>query len=568
MPSRSHNPWQTESSHVPEVASDLDHHEKQAEKASSKLTNLDSSPRTPAVGISKNSLSSAFLKSLNSSKNNGNPLPDKTLKSMSKKTGSSFKDVRVHNGKEAHLMNKEINAKAFTYGNDIYFKEGHFQPDSKEGQRLIAHELVHTRQQTSKIHRAPEISAGSPTGNYIFEKNKALPEGFLKLLRNLCSDGPLNDSELDQLRLYSIRNRGSVSQVEKLLMAAALKPALLNTIINGGDRFIISMLDIERRHRQKVRSIGQNSMPPHLIQLIADSHQAINNFNFFEFYDIYNQIQSTAAEAIFAEVENRHKKHAADLIAFAQSKNISLTDVLKAMIYGASDHSNWDKIMSGMTYGVVTDAGHADASKIISGDLKIDALSDSAYQEVVGGGSAAYISFGYTDMQKGDTLYLRKSMSLESLTDRSIIFHEFIHGIEEHKIASNRIEQMNQIDDEIIAYRAQMSYALGQISSAPVTEQDSMIQEFSVNLELPFYRFSLILEAQKNAATYQPIVEKIFKMHNSAYTTANIIHLMSLDEPTLLLFLRLALASEDVYTLSGYTWQDGMKGESINDFVN
>lgn len=55
--------------------------------------------------------------------------------------------VRVHDNAAAHQTSKELNAKAFTVGNDIYFGKNQFHPETKEGQGLIAHELTHVMQQ-------------------------------------------------------------------------------------------------------------------------------------------------------------------------------------------------------------------------------------------------------------------------------------------------------------------------------------------------------------------------------------------------------------------------------------
>jgi hypothetical protein len=45
-------------------------------------------------------------------------------------------------------MASALGAQAFTLGNDIFFGEHRFQPQTPSGQRLLAHELVHTIQQT------------------------------------------------------------------------------------------------------------------------------------------------------------------------------------------------------------------------------------------------------------------------------------------------------------------------------------------------------------------------------------------------------------------------------------
>src|SRR5439155_10052591 len=47
----------------------------------------------------------------------------------------------------------------FTIGSDVHFNSGEFAPGTKEGDRLLAHELTHTVQgQRSGIQRKPEES--------------------------------------------------------------------------------------------------------------------------------------------------------------------------------------------------------------------------------------------------------------------------------------------------------------------------------------------------------------------------------------------------------------------------
>ncbi|MFD2567829.1 eCIS core domain-containing protein [Pseudotenacibaculum haliotis] len=61
--------------------------------------------------------------------------------------GADFSNVRIHTDSEAVQMSQDIGAQAFTHGNDIYFNKGKYDPNSKEGKHLLAHELTHTIQQ-------------------------------------------------------------------------------------------------------------------------------------------------------------------------------------------------------------------------------------------------------------------------------------------------------------------------------------------------------------------------------------------------------------------------------------
>lgn len=55
--------------------------------------------------------------------------------------------VRIHTGPDAAREVGRLSAKAFTVGNHIAFAPGEYQPETPEGQELIAHELAHVAQQ-------------------------------------------------------------------------------------------------------------------------------------------------------------------------------------------------------------------------------------------------------------------------------------------------------------------------------------------------------------------------------------------------------------------------------------
>jgi hypothetical protein len=84
---------------------------------------------------------------LNTTKGSGNPLPDESRSFMESRFGANFSDVNVHAGNQANILNRSINAQAFTHGSDIYFGEGKYNPESRQGKHLLAHELTHVVQQ-------------------------------------------------------------------------------------------------------------------------------------------------------------------------------------------------------------------------------------------------------------------------------------------------------------------------------------------------------------------------------------------------------------------------------------
>lgn len=79
----------------------------------------------------------------------GQPLPRSTRNEMESAFGADFGGARIHTNQQAGVAARDINASAFTVGQDIYFGEGQYQPDTKQGKHLLAHELTHTLQQAN-----------------------------------------------------------------------------------------------------------------------------------------------------------------------------------------------------------------------------------------------------------------------------------------------------------------------------------------------------------------------------------------------------------------------------------
>jgi hypothetical protein len=74
--------------------------------------------------------------------------------------GQDFSDVNVHTDSQSDELNKQLGAKAFTTGNDIFFRSGAYNPGNSDGQRLISHELTHVAQQGAaqeSLGRPPSV---------------------------------------------------------------------------------------------------------------------------------------------------------------------------------------------------------------------------------------------------------------------------------------------------------------------------------------------------------------------------------------------------------------------------
>jgi len=86
---------------------------------------------------------------INSARGGGQALDGATQEEMGSAMGQDFSNVRVHTSSESDQLNQDLGAKAFTTGQDVFFRDGAYNPNSGSGQELIAHELTHVVQQSS-----------------------------------------------------------------------------------------------------------------------------------------------------------------------------------------------------------------------------------------------------------------------------------------------------------------------------------------------------------------------------------------------------------------------------------
>ncbi|NEO83833.1 MAG: DUF4157 domain-containing protein [Spirulina sp. SIO3F2] len=122
--------------------------------------------------------SSELESSINRAKGGGQALDAGLQQSMGSAMGADFSGVKVHTDSTSDQLNQSIQARAFTTGSDVFFKEGEYNPSSKGGQELIAHELTHVVQQGAAgagVQRSSDIVVqrwlkDGKTGNVMNEK--------------------------------------------------------------------------------------------------------------------------------------------------------------------------------------------------------------------------------------------------------------------------------------------------------------------------------------------------------------------------------------------------------------
>ncbi|MCC5938907.1 MAG: DUF4157 domain-containing protein [Lunatimonas sp.] len=206
-----------------------------AQKSTDEEAQRQEEEEVQARGSSGGRLHPAVEHGISSSKGMGSPLGTSERKHMESGFGADFSGVNIHTDSHAVQLSRELGAQAFTHGNDIFFNEGKYNPGSKDGQHLLAHELTHTLQQGASkpnVQRqasnpAPAVSVddipASPHGKISEEGGSYKMElNNFKVKRNLSAmwDGPdykLPKSGERSTRQISVWNRSVREDVRQII---------------------------------------------------------------------------------------------------------------------------------------------------------------------------------------------------------------------------------------------------------------------------------------------------------------------------------------------------------------
>lgn len=112
----------------------------------------------------------------------GEPLSESVKLFFGNRLGRDFTDVRIHTGVKANQAAQSIDARAYTLGSDVVFGSGEYRPDTREGKRLLAHELTHTVQQDMNSSKADNLVQRQAT------ESEEVPAGDIAGTTCACSD--------------------------------------------------------------------------------------------------------------------------------------------------------------------------------------------------------------------------------------------------------------------------------------------------------------------------------------------------------------------------------------------
>ena len=110
----------------------------------------------------------------------GHAMPQGLRQDMEGRFGHDFSRVRLHTGSAAEQSAHDVDALAYTVGRNVVFGSGAYDPHSRGGQRLLAHELAHVVQQgegTPLVQRVTTRGAGGCASLDSIDEDENGPKG-------------------------------------------------------------------------------------------------------------------------------------------------------------------------------------------------------------------------------------------------------------------------------------------------------------------------------------------------------------------------------------------------------
>ena len=79
------------------------------------------------------------------------PVDNQTLDEFYNETEMNLDYAIIHTGSYADELTRSLHTLALTVGEDIYFRNKAYKPETEEGRKILAHELTHIHQQKKDI---------------------------------------------------------------------------------------------------------------------------------------------------------------------------------------------------------------------------------------------------------------------------------------------------------------------------------------------------------------------------------------------------------------------------------
>lgn len=304
------------------------------------------------------SVSSQMEGRLNSMQGGGQVMPDGLRNMMERGFNRDFSQVRLHTDSEAASLSSSINAKAFTHGNDIYFNQGQFSPNTSEGQKLMAHELTHVVQGGGKVGRDTD---NDPCNSHYVDNNNNKVEYMGN--NKQCNYYPVNRTLLKSMidnAINALDSVGSDTYITNLFHYCFVNPltcpngidySSFVSVVRSKYTTIKNSIDTEKVIDGENLRCGGPTTPGYAI-LGCTSYDSKNNNVIFIDKNIINSLYPNDSSAVYHTIihEIAHEKAGAhDYVYFSEVSKYSGNTLSNPLTNNADSYSTFAEFVHNRT---------------------------------------------------------------------------------------------------------------------------------------------------------------------------------------------------------------------------
>jgi hypothetical protein len=156
-------------------------------------------------------------------------------------SGADLQGIRVHHDAQAATQARVQRALAYTVGSDIYFAAGRYQPHTREGQRLLFHEIAHVRQQRATgpmVQRKDDPEPANVSASEIFPYKKGDRVQLASLVPPTVLDIMVTGAKLKKLAGEATKEDvEKAKRLRRILNATRTTPAIARVTQADADTF-------------------------------------------------------------------------------------------------------------------------------------------------------------------------------------------------------------------------------------------------------------------------------------------------------------------------------------------
>ena len=426
----------------------------------------------------------------------GQPLDREVTAYMEPRFGYDFSSVRVHSGTTAEQSARDLEASAYTVGKDIVFARGQYAPHSTEGRELIAHELTHVVQQSNNKSVLARRRAPGHSDSVEFRVGIEISAALANAAKRIVAGGVTKD-ELKGLRSVALSDE-TIDHEERGFLAGLLDPANASQVAGGGTSFVFTTVSIDA-HLAEVADLERPLADEAVSMAAMGKFISVVAGEPAEF-EKYKRDEANAVLAQMTRLVGRSREpKLRSVVAYAGAHGVQTPLLLTAMLAAASDSTAGDMLMAATVYAVAAAVNHQLQNQLLDGTIKVDQVPRAQ----LGTADASYSSEGI-DKDKGDTIYVPESLSIDDVAHRSQIIHELEHAVQDRGATSGLI----RVEVELDAYRAQARYLLDQIAPLHGAQHDAAIKQAARITNAILIR-ALILESRRDRPTFEMVIVDI-----------------------------------------------------------